>query len=175
MFEARAFVEDLQTFKKKLEELNAEYKGDYDTRDVIYRSKDESKDLADEFLRLRIHTKQIWSEKDFIVAVKQTKTEEVGKHSVIPVKEEFETEEAARQYIDDNLIEHFEYDFEFSRLGWQFDLDEDQIDLEEVKEKPLYTVELKSPTVDGLKKLCEIFGVTETITGPSVVAVKERL
>jgi len=52
-------------------------------------------------------------------------------------------------------------------------LNENQIDLEEIE--GYFSIEFKSPTEDGLKKLLNLFGATDPIQGPSVIAVKELL
>jgi hypothetical protein len=63
--------------------------------------------------------------------------------------------------------------FEYGCIGWQYDMGEDQVDLEDIEGH--FSIEFKSKTVEGLKNLLEVFGITEVIRGPTVVAVKERL
>jgi hypothetical protein len=175
MLEARAFVAEIESARKILEE-KAVFKGEYVCRDAIYISIDSSKSLADEFLRLRVNEKNIWSEKDVIVAIKQTEKKEVGKNSVIPLRKEFDTEEEARNYIEKNLLDKFKFDFKFTRTGWQYDLAGGQVDLERVEDlSNCYTIEVKSPTEEGLKKLLNMFQIDSVITGPSVVEVKKLL
>lgn len=175
MIEARAFVSEIESTRKTLDE-EAVFKGEYVCRDIIFIPTDSSLSLKDEFLRLRVNEKNIWNEKDVIVAIKQTEQKKVGKNSIIPLRVEFDTEEEARRYIEENLVERFKYGFQFKRTGWQYDLGEDQIDLERVEDVPnCYTIEVKSPTEGGLRKLLGMFQITSVITGPSVVEIQKLL
>lgn len=173
MLEARSFIKSLDEAKKILEEQGAIFKGEYLIHDVIYKSIDPNKNLADEFLRLRHNKLNIWSEKDFVVAVKNTQLKEIGKNSTIPIREEFTTKEEALRYIEENLLDRFIFDYEFDRIGWQYDLGEDQVDLEDIQGH--YSIEVKSKTEEGLKKLVNLFGMEDIIKGPSVVSIKEML
>ena len=173
MLEARTFVKSLDEAREKLTSLNALFKGEYEIHNIIYASKDKSKGLEKVFLRLRTIPKNIWNEKNVVVAIKETELKEIGKNSIIPLKKQFDTKEEAQEYIDKNLKDQFVYSFEFGCIGWQYDLGEDQVDLEDIEGH--YSIEFKSKTEEGLKKLLNEFGITETIKGPSVVAVKELL
>ena len=173
MLEARSFLKSLDEAKKVLKEKGAVFKGEYKIHDTIFKSLDPSRGLEKEFLRLRHNQINIWSEKDFIVAVKNTELEEVGKNSVIPVREEFDAEEEAKKYIEDNLLYAFTYDYEFDRIGWQYSLGEDEVDLEDIEGN--FSIEVKSETEDGLKRLVELFNMENILKGPSVVIIREIL
>jgi len=171
MLEARTFVDNFEYVKPILEEHGAVFKGEYVIHDKVYGAK--GKSLAEEFMRLRSIPKNIWAEKPFIVAIKNTELKVIGKNSVVPLKEQFDTKEEAEEYINKNLLERFEYSYEFERTGWQYDLGDDQVDLEDIEGQ--HSIEFKSNTEEGLIKLAELLGIKETIKGPSVVAVKELL
>lgn len=171
MLEARAFISSFDHAKEVLEREQAQFKGEYIIHDKVYAAK--GKSLTEEFMRLRSIPKNIWPEKSFIVAVKNTELKTIGKNSVIPLKKQFDSKEEAQEYINDNLLDRFEYSYEFERTGWQYDLGEDQVDLEDVEGH--LSIELKSKTEEGLKHLVDMFDVHETIEGPSVLAVKEIL
>src|SRR3989344_124692 len=175
MIEARVVLNNLEEPKKILEKEGAVFKGEYEIRDIIFRSKDPNKSLTDEFLRLRIIKKNIWNEKDFIVSVKNTEEREVGKNSIVSFRKEFDTEEEAREYIEENLLDRFEFDFEFDRVGSQYDLGEDQVDLE--NNSGQFSMEVKSKTPEGIKKLLKLFDIKEStvLKGPSVLSIKEYL
>jgi len=177
MLEARAFVSESEIESaRKILDKEAVFKGEYICYDVIFSPIDSTKTLKDEFLRLRINKKNIWKEKDVIVAIKETLEKEVGKNSLINLREEFDTEIEAREYIDNNLLDKFKYDFEFTRTGWQYNLGENQVDLERVEDvSDCYTIEVKSKTEDGLRNLLDKFQITSVISGPSVVEMKRLL
>ena len=173
MLEARTFVNNFDKAREVLKSLDAVSKGDYEIHDIIFRSKDLSKTMVDEFLRLRVVPKNIWNEKGIIVAIKQTEVRDIGKNYTIPLKKEFDSREEAQKFIDENLLDKFEYSFEFSRTGEQYDFQEGQVDLEDIEGH--LSIEVKSKTEEGLKRLVELFDIKDTIKGPSVVAVKELL
>ena len=175
MLEARAFVSEIESARKILDE-KAVFKGEYICRDIIFVPLDPNKSLKDQFLRLRIQEKNVWDEKDVIVAIKQTEQKEVGKNSIIPLRKEFDTEEEGRKYIEENLLDKFKYDFEFTRTGWQYNLGEDQVDLERIENLDnCFSIEVKSKTEEGLRRLLDLLSIKTTIQGPSVVEVKKLL
>ena len=176
MLEARAFVKEIESVRKILIEKQAIFKGEYRCRDIVFYPTDPNKGLEDELLRLRINEKNIWNEKDVIVAIKKTEKRDIGKNSVILARTEFDHEVDARKYIDKNFSDDFKLDFEFTRTGWQYDLEDNQVDLERVENIPdCYTIEIKSKTDDELKKLVKMFSLPEPIKGPTVVAMKKLM
>lgn len=167
MIEARSFVSEIDTTRKLLEESGAVFKGEYVLTDKIYSSYNPEKPLDDEFLRLRTYHKNIWPQKDVIVAVKIHDQKEIGVDTVVPLKKEFGTETEAQKFIDDSLLHQYKYEFTFTRTGWQYSLGEDEIDLERVDDlENFYTVEFKSDTVEGLKRLETLLELKNVIRGP---------
>jgi adenylate cyclase class IV len=167
MIEARTFVSEIDTLRSRLEENGAVFKGEYVLRDKIYSSYNPPKGLDDEFLRVRTHLKDIWGNPKVLVAVKIHKQKEIGVDTEVPLKKGFQTEEEAIKFVDENLLDHYKYEYEFSCTGWQYALGEDEIDLERVDDlTDFYTVEFKSETVEGLKKLESLLGLTDVIRGP---------
>ena len=133
--------------------------------------------LIDEFLRLRVIPENIWDEKQVILALKQTHIREVGKRSEVPFKLQFDDKSEAELYYEQNLKDKFVRAFAFSRVGWQYFLrNGDVVDLE-IVERDFPTIEFKSETDEGIQKLLARFDINseDVITGPSVVAVKEKL
>jgi adenylate cyclase class IV len=166
MIEARLFVSEVDTTRKILEKNCAVFKGKYVLTDKIYSSYSPKKMLNDEFLRLRTYQKNIWPKKDVIVAVKIHEQKEIGVDTEIPLKKEFDTKEEAERFIEENLLDKYKYEYEFSRTGWQYHLGNDEIDLERVDDlENFYTIEFKSDTVEGLKKLEILLQIKNTIRG----------
>ena len=176
MIEARSFVLEIDTARKILEENKAIFKGEYILRDKIYSSYNPEKGLDDEFLRLRILEKNIWPEENVIVSVKKHEQMEIGVDAEVPLKRGFDSEEEAKRFIEQNLLGQYKYEFEFNRTGWQYDLGEDQVDLERVDDlKDFYTIEFKSNTVEGLKKLETLLELKDVIRGPIASHMKELI
>ncbi len=175
MIDARIFTDSLDWARGILEEKGFLFKGKYVIHDKIYSSKDPTQDLAKVFMRLRLIPENIWDEKPFIVSIKNTELMGVGKQSVIPLKEQFDTEDEARAFIANSYADTFDFAFEFDRMGWQYDLGDQQVDLEDIEGH--CSINLKSPTEAGLRALLDQIGVRpeEVIKGPSVVAMRDLL
>ncbi len=175
MLEARAFVSEIESTRKALLDAGAIFKGEYRCRDLIFIPNHTDKPYGEEFLRLRINEKNIWNEKDVIVVIKQVEKREIGKENVIPFRKEFDTEEEGRECIE-VFRNDYKFDFEFTRTGWQYDLGEDQIDLEKVEDvEGCFTIEIKSKTVEGLKNLAQMFKLDSLIKGAMLGEMKRRL
>lgn len=177
MIEARVFTDNLDDAKAVLKEEQAIFRGRYVIEDAIYRNVDVDVPLIDEFLRLRVIPENIWDEKQVILALKRTQLRDVGKNSDIPFKLQFDEKAEAEAYYEQNLKDKFVRAFSFSRVGWQYFLQNgDVVDLE-VIEQDFPSIEFKSETDEGIQKLLARFDVNQqdVITGPSVVAVKEKL
>jgi adenylate cyclase class IV len=176
MIEARSFVSEIETTRQILEENGAILKGEYLQEDKIYSSYNPSKNLDDEFLRLRIYHKNIWPQKDVIVAVKVHEQKEIGVDTEVPLKKGFDSIEEAERFIKENLLGQYKYEYTFTRTGWQYSLGEDEIDLERVDDlKDFYTIEFKSETVEGLRKLETLLHLKDVIEGPIASHMKELL
>lgn len=172
MHDARVFVDTLEGAERVLEGKLAEFRGRYNIQDIIYASLDEEVTLDKVFLRLRINHKEIWGNKRAVVALKETEQQDVGKKSRVPVYQEFDSVVEAEQFIADHYADRFQKDFEFTREGWQYNLGDDQVDLEQCGEH--CTIEFKSRTQDGLKSLLSDFRIStdQVLKGPSVTAFR---
>ncbi len=176
MLEARTFLKEIDYAKKILEENGAIFKGEYICHDFIFSSIDKNISIQDEFLRLRINKKNIWEGKDVILAIKITEQKSIGKNSIIKIRKEFDTESEAILFIENNYKDLFEFDFEFTRTGWQYDLGLDQIDLERLDDmSDCYSIEIKSDTEEGLFRLKEMLNIKDTIKGPTALEIKKIL
>lgn len=179
MFDARIFIPNLDKAREVLKQNNATEKGYYEIHDAIYAAKDpetgELQDLGSVFMRLRSVPVNIWDEPAYIVAIKNTELKEVGKKSIIPLKKGFDTEADAKAFIAQNYADAFEFAYEFDRVGWQYFIGKDGVDLEDVEGH--CTIEFKSETEEGLRALLNLFGVTDdqVIKGPSVVEIRKIL
>lgn len=176
MIEARTFVLEIDTIKKLLEDNDAVFKGEYVITDKIYSSYNPPKALDDEFLRVRTHFKDISNNPNVLVAVKIHEQKEIGVDTVVPLKKGFETEEEALAFVNENLLNQYNYEYEFNRTGWQYSLGEDEVDLERVDDlENFYTIEFKSSTIDGLKRLDTLLELKNVIRGPIASHMKELL
>ena len=174
MLDARTFPDEIESAREILTNNHAVLKGEYQIHDEIYVSKDSTQWIDKIFLRLRSVPKNIWDEKPFIVSIKLTELKEIGKESIIPIKKEFDTYEKAKEFIVNNYLDKFDFLYEFNRVGWQYDMTDDQIDLEIIEEQ-FYSIEYKSSGQESLKALLQLFNAKDVIKGPSVVTLYNLL
>ncbi len=175
MYDARTFPKSLEQAKEILKKKGASFAGYYEITDRIYISKDKAQGIDKVFLRLRSVPVNIWSDKQYVVVIKNTELAGVGKQSIIPIKEQFDTKEEAELFVNTHYKDVFDFAFEFDRIGWKYFIGEDGIDLEEIEGHP--SIEYKSKTEEGLRELLQTFSVsdTEVIKGPSVMVVQNML
>ena len=72
MFDARIFLNELESARIILNKNQAVLKGEYSIHDAIYASKNPKQGIDKVFLRLRSVPINIWNQKSFIVAIKHT-------------------------------------------------------------------------------------------------------
>jgi hypothetical protein len=85
------------------------------------------------------------------------------------------TKAEAEEYYNAHLADDYVFDFAFSRVGWQYVLSNgDVVDLE-ILEDTHPSIEFKSDTDEGVKKLLGMFAVSErdVIKGPSVTVFRQ--
>lgn len=162
MIEGRAIISGIENTRKKVEQLGAAFKGEYIFKDVIFILKQDDFNLSDDFLRMRVYSKNNWSTKNVVLVRKQTEFKSTGKINKIILKEEFDTEKEALDFVQENLSSEFKREFEFSRTGWQYQLANHRIFIEDVEGfKP--SIEIEAETEDELKSLFDKIGILEKI------------
>ena len=162
MIEGRAIISGIENARKKVEQLGAIFKGEYIFKDVIFIPKKDDFNLNDDFLRMRIYSKTNWSTKNVVLVRKQTEFKSTGKIDKIILKEEFDTEKEALAFVKNNLSSEFKIGFEFSRTGWQYQLENHRIFIEDVEDfKP--SIEIETDTEDELKSLFDKVNIIEKI------------
>src|SRR3990167_7481771 len=127
MIEGRATISGIEDTRKQVEQFGAIFKGEYIFKDVIFIPKKDDFNLSDDFLRMRIYSKTNWPTKNIVLVRKQTEFKSTGKIDKIILKEEFDTEKEAVNFVETNLSSEFERRFEFSRIGWQYQLENHRI------------------------------------------------
>jgi adenylate cyclase class IV len=161
MAESRAIISDINGTRKKIEQLGAIYKGEYVFKDVIFIPQKADFNLNDDFLRLRIYTKNNWPTKNFVLVRKQRS--ELPKIGSSVFKKEFAAEKEALEFIDKEFSSEFKRGFEFSRTGWQYNLDNDHLFVEAVENfKPM--IEIETESEQKLKLLFDKIGIVEKLT-----------
>jgi adenylate cyclase class IV len=162
MIESRWTIPSIKDTKKKVEELGGIFKSEYAFKDVIFVPIKEDFNLSDDFLRMRIYTKNDWPTKNIVLVRKQTEFTSTGKVGKVILKQEFDNEKSALDFINKNLASEFKKGFEFSRTGWQYELGNNRIFIEDIQGfKP--SVEIEANTEEELKTLFNKLDVLEKV------------
>jgi hypothetical protein len=163
MIETRAIILDIQETKKKIENLGAIFQGDYVYKDIILVSNDENNDLCDGYLRLRVYMKNNWATKNCILVRKQAKSFNADINKKFILKKEFDSENEALNFVNEEFSGEFQRGFEYSRQGWQYQLENNHIYIEQVEDlKPMIEVEAESE--EKLNLLFNKIGIVEKLT-----------
>jgi len=162
MIECRAIISGIEETKKKVGQLGAIFKGEYIFKDVIFIPKKNVFNLSDDFLRMRVYTKTNWPTKNIVLVRKQTEFKSTGKIDKVVLKEEFNTEEEVLDFINKNLASEFKRGFEFSRIGWQYQLENYRIFIEDIEGFKL-SVEIEAETEEELKSLFDKLNIIEKV------------
>lgn len=172
MIAGRAIIENIEKAKASVESLGGRFKSHYILKDIIFVPKKEDYDLSDDFVRVRVNIKSDWPTKRVILVRKQTEFKEPGKIDKVILKEEFDTEEEAFAFIKEKLPE-FQKGFEYEREGWQYQLNDNKIFIENIKGwKP--SVEIEADSEEQLKELFDKIGILELVKS-SVPEIMRKL
>jgi adenylate cyclase class IV len=173
MIEGRAIVESIEKAKVSVESLGGIFKSNYILKDIIFVPKKENYNLSDDFVRVRINIKSDWPTKRVILIRKQTEFKEVGKIDKTILRKEFDSEEEAFSFIQENLPA-FKKGFEYEREGWQYQLNDYRIFIEDIKGwKPSIEVEVKDE--ERINEIFRKIGILELVKASVPKVMKQLL
>ena len=161
MIEGRAVIENIEKTKVSVESLEGKFKSHYILKDIIFIPKKEDYNLNDDFIRVRVNIKSDWPTKKVILIRKQTEFKKIGKIDKVILKEEFDTEEDAFAFIKNKLPE-FQKGFDYKRDGWQYQLNNNRIFIEDIKGWKS-SIEIEAESEEELKKLFDKIGILELV------------
>ena len=170
--EIRAYIPDIKSTIKKLENLGARFKGDYALIDYIYKLKDDSKkiDLNNEFMRIREYEKSQWIHKKYVLVNKVTKWEDGNRLISVPLKREFDKKEDAEKEISDS----YELNFKFHKHGFEYELKTLKIFVEEIEYlEP--TIEVTAEDKESIDNLFKKLDVSERTFKSVPKLIEEKL
>lgn len=159
--EARAVIENIEKTRQSVELLGGQFRNHYILKDTIYIPRNGQYDLSHDSIRIRENIKTNWPVKKYILTRKQTQSSGTGKIDNVIMKKEFDTEEEASTYMDQNMPD-FMKGFEYEKEGWQYQLDKNRIFIEDIKGwKP--SIEIEAGTEKEIDDLLARIGIIETV------------
>ncbi len=152
MIEGRGIIESVEIARQKVEGLGGVFKSNYAFKDIIFVPRKETYNLTDDFLRVRVLSKNNWNTKNVILVRKKTEFQKIGKIDKVALRKEFDTEKEALNFIEKELGKDFDFGFEFSRQGWQYQLGKNRVFIEDI-EKYRPSLEIEADNEQELKDL----------------------
>ena len=89
----------------------------------IYVNKDGTS-ITDDTLKIRVYQINHWNSKNVLVIRKVAPLINGSKEDKVLLREEFDTVEEAKEYVNDNLLNEYEYAFKLQKSGNQYGNDD---------------------------------------------------
>lgn len=177
IFEKRCKIKDVMDARNIIEKIGGVCRGYYSSTDFIISPENVARDTRD----TRDIRENVCQEKRTIILRvwrvnnRQTKryklTEKIPewfddiKRDKVIIKEEFDTIEDSIDFIISHYGD-FHEEFEYSRDGWEYSLDESSIFIEKI-EKLGPSIEIESDNKEDIENLLKSFDVTECFSEPT--------
>lgn len=155
--ELRAIIHDSASICESLLYQIADYKGEYAFTDYIYINCNSNKNLNEEFLRIREYKITRWQQKPVVVIYKIRNLQ--GEGHQIQFYQEFETLTEGEQTIPS----HFSKKCSFFRHGWEYQLRDMRIFVEEIDSLPP-SIEVIANSQEEIFSLFNNLGVIEILS-----------
>ncbi|MBS3167864.1 hypothetical protein J4216_01950 [Candidatus Woesearchaeota archaeon] len=139
MIEARWKIESYEDTRNKILELKAKQKGKYSATDIIFIPKN-NKSLNKEFIRVRSYIVNNWNTKNVVLTHKETRWINNFKEDIIAIKREFDKEQEAIKFIEEQYKNSLKELVRFKREGEDFEINNNKLFLE--------TLEYLGPTIE---------------------------
>ncbi len=167
-FEVRGKIEDVKCARESAEKMDAISKGFYSRTDFIFKIKD-----VNDVLRLTIYEINNRQSKNYIFTHKTTEWFGNVKTDKIILENKFDTNEEVTNFMKDHYGD-FEEIIKYSRIGWEYELNEKNIFIENI-EKLGPVIEIESDNKDDLENLLKIFDVSDIFSEPTSEIMRKLL
>ena len=144
-----------------INKYNMKFKSDYGFYDLIYVNKNGTS-ITDDTLKIRVYQNNHWNNKDVLVIRKVAKQTNGSKEDKVLLREEFDTVEAAKKYVNVNLLSEYDYAFKLQKTGLQYG--NDKVDLWKEKVEGIgLSVEIGSNDDELIEKIYVDLDVKERL------------
>lgn len=144
-----------------LEKLGARMLHEFAFYDLIYMNNNGAS-ITDDTLKIRVYKHNEWENKNVLVIRKKAEVIDGSKEDKVLIREEFDTEEDALKYVDDNLSDEFEYKFRLEKSGIEYECEDLRIWVEDIKTIGL-SIEFGSFNNDKIEDAIKLFNVKERL------------
>lgn len=119
MIYARIILNDDSQIEDNLNKLKVTKKSEFAFYDLIYLNKNGAS-ITEDTLKIRVYQKNEWNNKNVLVIRKTAPLINGVKEDKCILREEFDTVEEARAYVNNNLANEFEYKIKLEKTGTEY-------------------------------------------------------
>ena len=95
------------------------FKCDFSFYDLVYVNRDGTT-ITDDTLKIRVYRVNHWNNKNVLVIRKVAQVVNGTKEDKFLLREEFDTVEEAQRFVNDTLLENYEFAFKLQKRGVQY-------------------------------------------------------
>ena len=162
MFYTRIILKTTDNLEDILKRLGAVKKHDFSFYDLVYLNKDGSS-ITDDTLKVRVYRYNEWNSKAVLVIRKRAEVVNGVKEDKFLIREEFDTEKEALEYVEENFKDTFDYQFKLEKSGEEYQNDDLRIWVEDIKDMGM-SIEFGSESQEKIEDAIKLFDVQERLT-----------
>ena len=144
-----------------IKKLNLKKKTDFAFYDLIYLNKNGAS-ITDDTLKIRVYQKNEWDNKDVLVIRKTAPVINGVKEDKVLLREEFDTEQEAINFVNENLSNEYEYKFKLEKDGIEYANSNLRVWFENIKDIGV-SVEFGSNYPEIIEQAISLFDVNERL------------
>ena len=160
MIYSRIITED-NTFDEIIEKLDLEKKTEFAFYDLIYLNKNGTS-ITEDTLKIRVYQKNEWKNKNVLVIQKTAPIINGVKEDKVLLREEFDTEKEATNFVEKNLSNNYEYKFKLEKTGTEYGNENLRLWVENIKDIGT-SIEIGSNNQKTIENAISLFKVKERL------------
>ena len=162
MIYSRIILYDDSKIQDALIKLNAVKKSEFAFYDLIYLNKNGAS-ITEDTLKIRVYSKNEWANKNVLVIRKTAPVENGVKEDKVLVREQFDTLEEAKKFVEERFTNDFEYKLTLDKTGTEYGNDNLRIWVENIKELG-WSIEFGSENSKAIEDAIKLFNVKERLS-----------
>ena len=151
----------IDTIDGQVKKLKLEKKSDFAFYDLIYANKNGTS-ITEDTLKIRVYQKNEWNTKDVLVIRKCAVLTEGSKEDKVLLKEEFDTETEAIEFVEKHFGNDYAFSFKLEKNGSEYVNDNLRIWYENITGLGA-SVEFESASQDVIENAIQLFPVSERL------------
>lgn len=160
MMYSRIIIDD-SNLNEVIKKLGLEKKTEFAFYDLIYLNRNGAS-ITEDTLKIRVYQKNEWDNKDVLVIRKAAPIINGIKEDKILLREEFDNEKEAIDFVSENLSKEYEYKFKLEKEGIEYANADLRVWIENIKDLGT-SIEFGSINPKSIEKAISLFKVRERL------------